>query len=292
MIALTMADLSYQGIEMNREYGPYYYPLSERIGRHLDAIEAEHAWLRERAPWGPPMAPPTILATAALRFIDWIAPMAPGTLHVKQELEIGNGIRQDRTPTGYGKFVEKYERRGRRWFVFEAGFRDETGLLLARSRSTLAFPEKVDTEDEPREKRKPAERKGELKAITRTLTQDKMTAFAEDSANSQRGTSIHVQPEAAKAAGFSTTVAHGLITSEYISDLMIREIGKGWLLAGRLSVAFVGSPLCGDTITTNGRLVERIDEGSFERLVYEVWCENQRGEAVTVGTASGLTPTA
>jgi len=42
---------------------------------------------------------------------------------------------------GYGKFVEKYEKRGRRWFVFEARWRDETGLIIGRSRVTMAFPE-------------------------------------------------------------------------------------------------------------------------------------------------------
>ena len=290
-----MTDLTYDGIEVGREFGPWTYPLSERIGRHLEAVENNHPWHRERSPWGPPAAPPAILGNATLRFIDSIGPVPPGTLHVKQELEINNALRQDRRLIGYGRFGEKYERRGRRWFVFEARFRDESGLGIGHSRVTMAFPERVETPEEQREAKEEGKgesgpRTGELTPIVRRLTQEKMTAYSEDSTNTLAGQSIHTDPQVAKAAGFGTTVAQGLMSADYISELMTGVFGQGWLLGGRLSVAFVRPALCGETLTANGRLIERIDEGAFLRRVYEVWCENERGEAVTVGTASGLVP--
>jgi hypothetical protein len=43
-----------------------------------------------------------------------------------------------------------------------------------------------------------------------------------------------------------------------------------------------------DTLTVNGRLKEAAQEGAVVRKVYDVWAENQSGEAVAVGTASSL----
>lgn len=281
-------DLSYDGIELGKQYGPYYYPLQDRIARTLEATENEHPWHHGRSPWGPPVAPPSILGNVCMRFIDWIAPVPPGTLHARQEIETQAALRLDRHPMGYGKFVEKYERRGRRWAVFEARFRDETGLLIGHGRTTIAFPGKVETKDEPPEEKKRPERKGELTAITRTLTQDKMTAFSEDSYNAQNGRSIHVHPEVAKAAGFGTTVAQAAMAADYISEMMTGVFGKEWFEYATLSLVFLNPILNGDSLTANGRLKEAPLEGAVVRKVYEVWSENQRGDAVAAGTASSL----
>jgi acyl dehydratase len=78
------------------------------------------------------------------------------------------------------------------------------------------------------------------------------------------------------------------MSADYISELMTGVFGQGWLTGGKLSLAFVKPALCGDALTANGRLIDRADEGAYIRDMYEVWCENQRGELVTVGTASGL----
>ncbi len=285
-----MADLSYDAIEVGRDHGPYEYPLKARIERYLEAVENRHPWHHQRSPWGPPVAPPTVLGNAALRFIDSIAPVPPGSLHAKQELELTSALRRDRRLIGYGKFVDRYERRGRRWFVFEARWRDETGLIIGRSRTTMAFPPGEQGTGNTERGQTGVARKGELPLVTRTLTQERMTAYSEDSANALRGQSIHTDPAVARAKGFPAAVAQGMMSADYISEMMTGLLGQGWLMGGRLSLAFVRPALCGDTLAANGRLAEEIDEGAYLRLVYEVWCENQRGEVVTVGRASGLLP--
>lgn len=290
-----MSDLSYEAIEVGKEHGPYYYPLADRIGRHLEAVGNKHRWHHEKSPWGPPVAPPSILGNATLRFIDSIAPVPPGTLHVKQEIDTENALRLDRKLIGYGRFTDKYEKRGRRWFVFEAGFRDETGLIIGRTRATMAFPTPSAPDGEGAGRKEEAQGKppkGELEPITRTLTQEALTAYSEDSANAQRGQSIHVQPEAAKKAGFETTVAQGLMSADYINELMENELGRHWYQYAKLSVVFLRPVLCGDTLTATGQLAESVEEGAMIRRVYEVWCENQRGEVVTSGTATALVPRA
>ena len=294
IIASTMADLSYEGIEVGKEYGPWKYPLKERIARHLEAVGNEHPWHRERSPWGPPVAPPSILGNAAVRFLDSVAPVPPGTLHAKQQIETAAALRQDRQPIGYGRFADKYERRGRKWFVFETRWRDETGLIIGKSIVTMAFPREQGTGngeqdgEEGRRGMEDEERNGELTAVVRTLAQEHLTAYSEDSANALRGTSIHVQAAAAKKAGFETTVAQGMMSADYISEMMTSVLGKEWFENSKLSLAFLRPVLCGETLTANSRLSEAVEEGAVVRRRYEVWCENDRGEAVAVGTATAL----
>jgi acyl dehydratase len=290
-----MADLSYDAIEVGAEYGPWKYPLKDRIARHLEAVENAHPWHHDRSPWGPPVAPPFILGNAALRFLDSIAPVPPGTLHAKHEIDTAAALRLDRQPVGYGRFTGKYERRGRRWFTFETRWRDETGLLIGHSTLTMTFPKEQGAgSQEPRKeegkgkKEGGAERKGELTPVVRTLTQERMTAYSEDSANALRGLSIHVQPDAAKKAGYETTVAQGLMSADYISEMLTELLGKDWFENANLSLAFLRPALCGETLTANGRLAEAFEDGAVVRRVYEVWCENGAGEAVTAGTATTL----
>src|SRR5437867_12629128 len=106
-----MADLSYDTIEVGEEFGPWKYPLKDRIARYLEAVENAHPWHHERSPWGPPVAPPATWGMAAERFMESVATVAPGTLHAKQEIETAAALRLDRQPIGYGQFAEKHERR-------------------------------------------------------------------------------------------------------------------------------------------------------------------------------------
>ena len=292
-----MTDISYEAIEMNREFGPYKYPLRERIERHLEAVENAHPWHGERSPWGPPVAPPAIMGNMGIRFLDAVGPVPPGTLHARQEIETVSAIRLDRRPIGYGVFTEKYEKRGRKWFTFESKWRDETGLILGASRVTMALPRGNGQEErgnggtaEPRTKNlEPTDaRRGEFAPIVRALTQERLTAYSEDSANALRGQSIHVQPEVAKRAGFATTVAQGLMGADYMSELLENELGREWYDYAELKAAFLRPAMCGDTLTANGRLAETAEEGAMVHRIYELWCENQRGELVTSATASVL----
>ena len=289
-ITLAVNEISYDNIDTAREYGPWKYPLAERFERYMAAVENRQLWHNGRSPWGPAVAPPSILGVAAMRFLDEIGPVPPGTLHARQEIETAAALRLDRKPSGYGQFVNKFGKRGRKYFTFETRWRDETGLILGKSRVTMAFPANQATRDDQRAKNKERdeERAGEFEPITRALTQEKMTAFSEDSANAVRGKSIHVHREVARAAGFPATVAQGLMAADYMSELMEGALGKKWYSDAGLSVAFLGPILVGDTVTANGRLKERFLEGAVERLVYELWAENDRQELVAAGTATAL----
>jgi acyl dehydratase len=225
-----------------------------------------------------------------MRFLDAVGPVPPGTLHARQEIETVSALRLDRQPIAYGVFTEKYEKRGRKWFTFESRWRDETGLILGVSRVRMVFPGGEGEGKGKEEGGVAGAGTGEREQVTigpivRTLTQEKMTAYSEDSANALRGQSIHVQPEAAKRAGFPTTVAQGLMGADYMSELMENELGREWYDNARLTVAFLRPVFCGDPVTAGGRLAESAEDGAMLRRTYELWCENERGELATAATA-------
>ncbi|HSP54197.1 MAG TPA: MaoC family dehydratase [Dehalococcoidia bacterium] len=285
-----MNELSYDSIDTDREYGPWKYPLADRFERYMAAVENAQPWHNGRSPWGPAVAPPSILGLAAMRFLDEVGPVPPGTLHAKQEIEAAAALRLDRKPAAYGRFAARFEKRGRNYFTFETRWRDETGLILGKSRVTMAFPANPapPREQGTRNKEHEGDRKGEFQAIARTVTQEKMTAFSEDSANAARGKSVHVHSDVAEAAGFPATVANGLMAADYMSELMEGALGKDWYAFAGLSATFLRPIFAGDTVTANGRLKERFLEGAVERLVYDLWAQNQRGELVAAATATAL----
>ena len=74
---------------------------------------------------------------------------------------------------------------------------------------------------------------------------------------------------------------------EYLGELLIKFFGPGYL-GGTLSLAITRSAWPDDVITVKGTVREKTAEGEGLRLILDVWCENQHGEKVMVGTASGL----
>jgi acyl dehydratase len=74
----------------------------------------------------------------------------------------------------------------------------------------------------------------------------------------------------------------------YISEMLTKLFRDGWRRGGKINVAFIGPVYPGDTISSSAIVKEKVPEGQRQRLVLEVWSENQAGRRVTVGTASGL----
>jgi acyl dehydratase len=124
--------------------------------------------------------------------------------------------------------------------------------------------------------------------VTRKLTQDRLDAYTEDSANAKRGTSIHLHEAVAKKAGFPTTVAQGMMAGDYISEVLAADLGKQWYANAEMSLAFLKTILCGDTITAHVGIAGESEDGAMVRRVYTVRADNQDGEAVAAGTATVL----
>ena len=137
----------------------------------------------------------------------------------------------------------------------------------------------------------------ELPTITRHITQGKMTLFVDqlrhrtnimslEDFHTQFG--IHFDEEFARSKGLPSTVAQAFQPYAYVSELMTNFFGEGWLRGGKLEMSFIKMVCPGDRLDVKGTVKEMIPEGSISRIVFDVWCENQNGEKVAVGTASGL----
>ena len=125
----------------------------------------------------------------------------------------------------------------------------------------------------------------ELPALRKEPTQRRIDVYS-----GVRPRSIHTDEAWAHQKGFRTTLAQGMMSTAFASEMMTRLLGEGFVRGGTLSMAFIKPVYAGDRLTVRGVVKETRPEGGRTRVVVEVWCENQHGEKTAVGTASGLIP--
>jgi phosphate acetyltransferase len=99
---------------------------------------------------------------------------------------------------------------------------------------------------------------------------------------------IHSDEAFARKKGFRAPLAQAMMSTAYVSELMTRFAGAGFVKGGTMAMTFIKPVLAGDTLTVRGVVKEKRPEGARTRVIVEVWCENQHGEKTAVGTASGL----
>lgn len=123
----------------------------------------------------------------------------------------------------------------------------------------------------------------ELPVLVKEMSQRRIDVYS-----GVRPRSIHTDEAWARAKGFRTTLAQGMMSTAYVSEMMTRLLGEGFVKGGTMSVAFVKPVYAGDRLTVRGVVKEMRPEGAATRVVVDVWCENQHGEKTAVGHASGL----
>lgn len=128
----------------------------------------------------------------------------------------------------------------------------------------------------------------EIVPKTYDITQEKINVYARYVSFGKDGKNIHTDDEVARQAGLPRALAHGRYPIGYLSECMRNFFGQGWVQGGRLDVTLVKGIYPADTITVKGRITGKIPDGNAIRLILDVWLENQHGEKVTLGTASGL----
>jgi acyl dehydratase len=123
----------------------------------------------------------------------------------------------------------------------------------------------------------------ELPPLEKELTQRHIDAYS-----GVRVRSIHTDEAWARQKGFRTTLAQGMMSTAYVSEMMTGLLGAGFVKGGTMSVAFVQPVYAGDRLTVRGVVKELRPDAGRTRVVVDVWCENQHGQKTAVGTASGL----
>ncbi|MGH7314789.1 MAG: MaoC family dehydratase [Candidatus Rokuibacteriota bacterium] len=125
----------------------------------------------------------------------------------------------------------------------------------------------------------------ELPALVKEPAQRRIDVYS-----GVRPRSIHSDEAWAREKGFRTTLAQGMMSTAYVSEMMTHFLGAGFVKGGTLSMAFIKPVYAGDRLIVHGVVKEMRPEGVGTRVVVEVWCENQHGEKTAAGAASGLRP--
>ena len=125
----------------------------------------------------------------------------------------------------------------------------------------------------------------ELPSLVRQPTQRRIDAYS-----TVRAHSIHSDETWAQAKGFRTSLAQGMMSTAYVSDMMTRLLGSGFVRGGTMSIAFVKPVYAGDRLTVRGAVKDKRQEDGRTRVIVEVSCTNQHGQQTAIGTASGLLP--
>jgi acyl dehydratase len=123
----------------------------------------------------------------------------------------------------------------------------------------------------------------ELPPLVKEIAQRKIDAYS-----GVRPNYIHSDEAFARKRGFRAPLAQAMMSTAYVSEMMTRFVGAGFVKGGTLSMTFIKPVLAGDRLTVRGVVKERRPDAGRTRVVVEVWCENQHGEKTAVGTASGL----
>ena len=125
----------------------------------------------------------------------------------------------------------------------------------------------------------------DLALVTKTISMQRMREYSGESG-------IHSDDQAAQAQGLGGALVQGGQLAGYLNEMMVRSLGRGFIEGGEIAVSFVQPVRDGDVVRTRGELISSASQGSGTRMEFDIWLENQRGEKVTVGKASGWLSTA
>ena len=116
--------------------------------------------------------------------------------------------------------------------------------------------------------------------VVKHITQENINLYAEASGDFNP---IHIDESFAAKTPIGGTIAHGMLSLAYVSEMMTSAFGQNWLSEGKLRAKFKEPARPGDTLTINGKIIclEQRDDVSYANCSFE--CLNQKGEMIVTG---------
>jgi len=122
-----------------------------------------------------------------------------------------------------------------------------------------------------------------LPSLTKDVSQRRIDVYS-----GVKPRSIHSDEAWARQKGFRGCLAQGMMSTAYVSQMMVKLFGPGFARGGTMSMAFVKAVYAGDRLSVHGIIKDKQPDNGATRVVVEVWVENQHGEKTAVGHATGL----
>jgi len=127
-------------------------------------------------------------------------------------------------------------------------------------------------------------RKGKiLPPVVKHITQEKVNLYASASGDFNP---IHVNESFAAQTPLGGTIAHGMLISAYVSELMTLAFGQSWLSGGKLSIRFKAPARPGDIVTVTGKIDSIEERNSISYANCGLECHNQKDETIVIGEAT------
>jgi len=100
------------------------------------------------------------------------------------------------------------------------------------------------------------------------------------------GRNIHTDVEYARQQGLTTAIADGMMSTAWISSILLKAFGRDYLERGELRTKYIKPTNVGITVKILGRIREReARPGGAVRFVLDVWTEDLAGVKLTDGDA-------
>jgi acyl dehydratase len=301
----------YEEVVIGEEIGPVEIVADEHYLRQACfAADDYTSWYLSKTPeFGVQLVPSMALVhdLLALFTIAYDPNLIVG-LHQKEEVWFKKPVPFGARLRYTGRYIEKYQKRGKGYVVFESEAHDCTdNSLLVRqvSAEIMRVPDNVKlgegsarTENTERVSAEWPSGVAEqdhatldtkigtpIRRLQKTVHQDQMSVFS--GANKQ-WQNIHTQPQIAKQAGFPDTLAAGLMETCWMSEMLGNFFGPYWLSTGWMKNLYLKPVFRRDVVTCHGVVKERLEQADGVLLKLEVWVSNQSGTIVAAGWASGL----
>lgn len=299
-------DSTYENCDVPEEFGPIQITVTEElVKQYAFCMDDYRSWHFGTSPFAGPVTHAALLANDLLTvyYTNFDRTTVTG-LHTEEELEFLRPVPVGETVTITGRFTDKYVRRGNGHVVMEAEAKDSHGNVLVRHRGIeimRVHPGSVigrQSEQTPSRKivpegmdLPPVERaEAGLKAgtpvtpLVKLLTQDQISVY---SFVGEHERNFHNDLELARAHGLDNTIAQGLQTAGYFSELCTGFFGAEWFTSGRFRAKFLLPVFPDSRLTVSGKVAEpETTPGGHTRIHLELWAKDENDRLVSVAWAS------
>ncbi|UCB42572.1 MAG: hypothetical protein JSV77_08970 [Dehalococcoidales bacterium] len=91
----------------------------------------------------------------------------------------------------------------------------------------------------------------------------------------------------AQEFGMRGALIGGSTLLSYVVEMLYNYFGESWLYHGKIKVSYIGGgAINGDVVTAHGQVSAIESEEAGDRLILDVWMENQEGSKIVIGEAS------